>query len=352
MKKLAENRLILVLIIILAVILILFAGGMLYMNSLDTAFDSSRTDTQIITIEAGSTTEDIGQQLEDAGIIEDAGKFKYYSKFKGYDSRYQAGTYALAPSMKLSEIAEIIISGKTNSMTFTIPEGYTIYQTAEKLSDEGLVDRSVFEDLLVSGKFDDDYDFLKKAQSGKNHLEGYLFPDTYTIEYGADEEAIIRIMLDHFDEVFSDEYESRAEEMGYSINDILTVASIIERECQVDDERAKVASVIYNRLDKGMALQMCSTVQYVLGKQKESLTDADTRIESPYNTYINEGLPPGPIACPGAASIRAALYPEDTDYLYFVVSEKLDGTQNFSSSYDQFLKDKDAYYKALEEAEE
>ena len=136
----------------------------------------------------------------------------------------------------------------------------------------------------------------------------------------------------------------------YSLNEIIVIASIIERECKVDSERPLVASVIYNRLDKGMALQMCSTVQYVLGKQKEVLTIADTKIESPYNTYINAGLPPGPIASPGMAAIKAALAPADTDYLYFVVSEKLDGTSNFSATYDKFLKDKAAYDKAYSAA--
>ncbi len=347
-----KKKLILVLVVLITAAIILGIGGVLYLNSLDAAFDESKEDSIIVTIEPGSTTSDIGAQLEELGIIEDAGKFKLYSKFKGYDSQYQAGTYALAPSMKLSEIAEIIASGKTNNISFTIPEGYTIYQIADKLADDGLVNKKVFKRLLTSGKFDNDYDFLKHAQSGKNHLEGYLFPETYTVTYGADEETIIRTMLDHFDQIFTEEFRARAQEMKYSVNDILVVASIIERECQVDDERGKVASVIYNRLKEDMALQMCSTVQYVLGKQKESLTDADTKIESPYNTYIHPGLPPGPIACPGLASIKAALYPEETNYLYFVVSERLDGTQNFSSSYDQFLKDKDAYYRALEGQED
>lgn len=139
--------------------------------------------------------------------------------------------------------------------------------------------------------------------------------------------------------------------MGYSLNEIMVIASIIERETQVDEERGKVSSVIYNRLKEGMPLQMCSTVQYILGEQKEILSNADTQIESPYNTYINQGLPPGPICCPGLASIEAALYPDETDYLYFVVSDKLDGTQKFSSDYNQFLKDKEDYYNALEQQE-
>ncbi len=346
MKKLMKHKLLLVLLCAAAALLIAGAALLLYINGLDKAMDSSKSDTVNITIETGSTTDSIGALLQEKGIIESASDFKFFSRFKGFDGRYQAGTYAFAPSMKLSEIAEIMVSGKTNSMTFTIPEGYTIYQMADKLAEEGIVDKTEFENLLRSGNFR--YDFLSGAQSGKNHLEGYLFPETYTVEFGADEETIINTMLGQFDKIFTDEYKARAKELGYSLNEIIVIASIIERETQIADERDKVASVIYNRLQKGMPLQMCSTVQYVLGKQKETLTNADTQIASPYNTYIHQGLPPGPICCPGLASIEAALYPADTDYLYFVVSDKLDGSQKFSSDYNQFLKDKDDYYKALE----
>lgn len=351
MKKLMKNKLVFTLICALVVVIALVIGGTSYMNGLNDAFDPSKTDTLNITVEQGSTTTDIGALLQEKGIIASADEFKYYSKFKGYDGKYQAGNYALAPSMTLSEIAEIIMSGKTNNMTFTVPEGMTIYQISEKLADEGLVDKDVFDELLVSGKFDDDYWFLKDAQDGKNHLEGYLFPETYTVEYGADEETIIRTMLDQFESVFTEEMRADMKKSGMSLNQIMVIASIVERESQVDIDRGKVSSVIYNRIDEGMPLQMDSTVQYVLGKQKETLTYADTELDSPYNTYVNPGLPPGPIACPGAASIKAAIYPEKTDYLYFVVSKELDGTHTFTADYNQFLKDKDAYYKALEAQE-
>ena len=130
MKKLMKNKLLFGLVCVLIVAVIAFAGVMLYLNSLDKAFDSSKPDTINIAIESGSTTDDIGRLLEEKGVIESASAFKYFSKFKGYDSKYQAGNYALSPAMKLSQIADIIMSGKTNNMTVTIPEGYTIYQIA------------------------------------------------------------------------------------------------------------------------------------------------------------------------------------------------------------------------------
>ena len=335
-----------ILIAVICVAVIIVAGAVFYITGLGKALDSNDTQTVSVIISSGSSTGQIGQILEEEGIISSADKFKIWSRIKGYDSRYKAGTYTLSPSMDFQEIADIIVSGKVTTVNFTIPEGYTIYQTASAIAAKGLGDYDTLVSLIEAGDFE--YDFLKDAQNNKNKLEGYLFPNTYTVDKGMNEEQIIKVMLDQFEK---QPYKVYAESgSSYSLNDIITVASIIERECKVDEERPLVASVIYNRLAKGMPLQMCSTVQYVLGKQKEVLTYADTRIESPYNTYTNTGLPPGPICSPGLAAIKAALNPADTDYLYFVLSEKLDGTSNFSSDYAQFEKDKAAYDKAYREA--
>ena len=335
-----------ILIAVICVAVIIVAGAVFYITGLGKALDSNDTQTVSVIISSGSSTGQIGQILEEEGIISSADKFKIWSRIKGYDSRYKAGTYTLSPSMDFQEIADIIVSGKVTTVNFTIPEGYTIYQTASAIAAKGLGDYDTLVSLIEAGDFE--YDFLKDAQNNKNKLEGYLFPNTYTVDKGMNEEQIIKVMLDQFEK---QPYKVYAESgSSYSLNDIITVASIIERECKVDEERPLVASVIYNRLAKGMPLQMCSTVQYVLGKQKEVLTYADTRIESPYNTYTNTGLPPGPICSPGLAAIKAALNPADTDYLYFVLSEKLDGTSNFSSDYAQFEKDKAAYDKAYRAA--
>lgn len=335
-----------ILIAVICVAVIIVAGAVFYITGLGKALDSNDTQTVSVIISSGSSTGQIGQILEEEGIISSADKFKIWSRIKGYDSQYKAGTYTLSPSMDFQKIADIIVSGKVTTVNFTIPEGYTIYQTASAIAAKGLGDYDTLVSLIEAGDFE--YDFLKDAQNNKNKLEGYLFPNTYTVDEGMNEEQIIKVMLDQFEK---QPYKVYAESgSSYSLNDIITVASIIERECKVDEERPLVASVIYNRLAKGMPLQMCSTVQYVLGKQKEVLTYADTRIESPYNTYTNTGLPPGPICSPGLAAIKAALNPADTDYLYFVLSEKLDGTSNFSSDYAQFEKDKAAYDKAYRAA--
>ncbi len=339
-----------IIIAVICIAVVIAAGVLFYIGGLGKALDSENTQTVNVTIPSGSGTIQIGQQLEENSIISSANKFKLWSRIKGYDSQYKAGTYALSPSMDFQTIADIIVGGKVNTVNFTVPEGYTIYQTARVIADSGLGDYDTLVSLIEAADFD--YDFLDGAQNNKNKLEGYLFPNTYTIDEGMSEEQIIKVMLDEFekqplkaitDKKLSSQHNASS---GRSINEIITIASIIERECKVDEERKLVASVIYNRLEKGMPLQMCSTVQYVLGKQKEVLTYADTRIESPYNTYTNAGLPPGPICSPGLAAVQAALHPADTDYLYFVLSEKLDGTSNFSSDYAQFERDKAAYDKA------
>lgn len=339
-----------IIVAVICIAVVIAAGVLFYIGGLGKALDSENTQTVNVTIPSGSGTIQIGQQLEENSIISSADKFKLWSRIKGYDSQYKAGTYALSPSMDFQTIADIIVGGKVNTVNFTVPEGYTIYQTARVIADSGLGDYDTLVSLIEAADFD--YDFLDGAQNNKNKLEGYLFPNTYTIDEGMSEEQIIKVMLDEFekqplkaitDKKLSSQHNASS---GRSINEIITIASIIERECKVDEERKLVASVIYNRLEKGMPLQMCSTVQYVLSKQKEVLTYADTRIESPYNTYTNAGLPPGPICSPGLAAVQAALHPADTDYLYFVLSEKLDGTSNFSSDYAQFERDKAAYDKA------
>lgn len=188
---------------------------------------------------------------------------------------------------------------------------------------------------------------MEYLPAGANRLEGFLFPETYDVFATSMEHDIINRLLGQFDAVYKDEYYNRATELGYDLNQIITIASLIERETRVDSERAIVASVIYNRLNMGMALQIDATVQYALGEQKDRLSYKDTEIDSPYNTYKVPGLPPGPICSPGEASIKAALYPENTQYVYYVLDAKMDGSHRFSKSYDEFLKNKNAYINAL-----
>jgi UPF0755 protein len=234
---------------------------------------------------------------------------------------------------------EIIISGNDSTTRFTIPEGYDIARTIDVLESKGLINRETFLKEIAEGQFD--YWFLEDAPEGENRLEGYLYPETYEIFTNATEYDIINKMLSQFGKLFTEEDYQRAQELGMTINQVITLASIIEREAVVSVDRPIISGVFYNRLKIGMPLQSCATVQYILGEQKPVLSTADTQIESPYNTYIISGLPPAPICSPGIESINAALWPTETDYLYFLA--KGDGSHVFSITYQEHLRNKALY---------
>jgi conserved hypothetical protein, YceG family len=322
-------------------IVFLAASGIysLYAGSAEKPVDPGSKEYFSVTIPSGTGTADIADILKEKKLINNAGVFKLDTKSKGYDGKYKAGQYSLSPGMSMEEIMKILVSGKADTVRFTIPEGYDIKRIEEKLSKEGLINVEEFQKEIENGQFN--YDFLANIPAGPNRLEGFLFPETYDIFKTANEHDIIDKMLYQFNKVFTKEYYNRAKEMGMSVKDVITLASIIEREARVPEDRPVIASVFYNRLKIKMPLQSCATVQYILGEQKPVLSIKDTKIESPYNTYLHTGLPPGPIASPGADSIKAALYPAQTDYLYFLA--KGDGTHAFSSTYEQFLKDKAKY---------
>ncbi len=325
-----------------AVALLLILSVLLYFNHLDQVAKpiSPGSSEQIaVSIPNGTSTEGIGGILLEAGLIRDDDVFVLKAKIDNYDGKFKAGEYVFSPSMSMEEIMQSLVAGNDSTARFTIPEGYDIRKTTAKLAEESLIDTDAFQDELRNGDFD--YRFLEDAPKGDNRLEGYLFPETYEVFTGASEHDIIDKMLSQFNIIFTDEYYARAKELDMDINEVITLASIIEREAVVEKDRPVIAGVFYNRLKAGMPLQSCATVQYILGEQKSVLSVADTKIESPYNTYLNAGLPPGPICSPGQASIKAALWPTDSDYLYFLA--KGDGSHVFSKTYSEHLKNKAKY---------
>ena len=344
-RKKRGNGLLIAVILLVAIIAAGAVGFSMVMDSADKALDPTDTASVTVTIPSGTTTNGIGTILVESGIIESADSFKLQSKLKGMDGKYKAGEYTLSPSMTMTQIMELLVAGTVNTVRFTIPEGLTVAETADKLAAEGLINTDLFQKEVESGQFN--YRFLKDAPDGKNRLEGYLYPNTYDVFTTASEHDIIDRMLRQLDSVFTEEMYARVDELGMDINEIMTIASLIERETRVDSERPVVASVIYNRLDIGMKLQIDATVQYALGEQKQFLTYDDLEVDSPYNTYQIDGLPPGPICSPGEASIKAALYPEDTDYIYYVLSKEKDGTHKFATNSQQFLIYKNEYKQAF-----
>lgn len=265
---------------------------------------------------------------DEEGLIPNTAVFKVYVDFVGKANKMQAGTYILSRNMTLKQIVDIICEGNPPKSTvkFTIPEGYTIADIARVLIEKGLIEneKELF-DVCVSGASFETFAFISNiAENGGNRrfvLEGYLFPDTYEAFVDSSVDSIIIRMLNRFNEIYSDEYIARAGELGMTMDQVITLASLIEREAQVDSDFAKVSAVFHNRLKSDMPLQSCASLSYVLNVKKYTFTESELATESPYNTYLNRGLPVGPISNPGKAAIEAALYPNEEflseQYLYF-----------------------------------
>lgn len=308
---------------VLAVLGLAFAVVLVYLGS--AAGDGTPVTVKI---PPQSSTSQIASQLERQQLIHSAGYFKLYTKFTGADRSLKPGRYNFKGTESLSEIVGLLQEGSPDIISFTIPEGYTLEQITNLLDSKGIATR---EELLVALEDPNlKFPYLKELPDGPNRLEGFLFPDTYRVEAGASAVEIVQMMLDRFTQVYTPEYISRSKELGMTTRETVTLASIIEREAKKKKDRPLVSAVFHNRLDKGMLLQSCATIQYALGETKPVLYNTDLQIESPYNTYLNLGLPPGPIAAPGEASIKAALYPADASYLYFVA--KPDGSHVFSNT--------------------
>ncbi|MDF2814184.1 MAG: aminodeoxychorismate lyase [Paenibacillus sp.] len=298
-------------------------------------------------IEPGSGSSEIADLLEQNGLIRDALVFKVYLKYKGEGSRFQAGQYVFRPGETPDGIIARLNQGdtvKTEMLRFTIPEGFTILQIADKLSAQGAVNRDLFlQTVDAKGAFMEGHPsvaLIQEIPTMKHRLEGYLFPETYEMKKDSTEQDIIERMLLELDNKLKSlppDWQERQKALGLSFHQLMTVASLVEREVVVDDERALVAGVILNRMKQNMKLQIDATVQYMLDKPKERLFEKDLLVESPYNTYIITGLPPGPIASPSLKSIQAVLYPAETPYLFYVT--KKDGTQShyFAETYQQHL---------------
>jgi len=322
----------------LAVLIICAAGTAAGIGYLLRPVDAAAGEEIIrVEIEPEATAGQISLILTEKGLIRSAFIFRIYARQHQLERNLVAGSYKLKPSMSLPVIAAKIAGGDADPETywFTIPEGYTIEQIADRLAAASLVDREAFlkEAAQPSPQILEQFPFLQESAANsqvKYVLEGYLFPDTYEIAAGSSEKEIICLMLRRFAAIFNETLRQRCEELQLTQHEALTLASIIEGEARVEHERKLIAGVFYNRLERNYPLESCATVQYILGEVKEVLSNADTKLPSSYNTYQNPGLPPGPIGAPGEASILAALYPENTDYLFFVSKEDGTGEHYFS----------------------
>lgn len=290
-----------------------------------------------VTIAEGAGTQRIAEQLLDAGVIGNAFLFRNTARDAGVDGDLKPGTYKLATGMPDDIVIEKLIAGpEIMRITVTIPEGFVIDQIAERLERKVGIPAEEFVTLAKGGaaEFSAEHPYLKEAYNGS--LEGYLFPKTYEFKEGTSAREAIETMLDQFDAEIASVDLAAAEKVNLTLADVVNIAAMVEREASVDKERPLVASVVYNRLRRDMRLQICATVEYVTPGNRLRLTADDLKIQSPYNTYLHAGLPPGPIANPGLLSLQAAADPAETDYIYYVLTGK-DGTHTFATNDADFL---------------
>lgn len=289
----------------------------------------------LVSVPRGASSAAIGRILEENGLIHNSTVFRYWLRYYQLDGKIQAGDYILSPSLSLSEIVDRLVRGDVHrdTLRFTIPEGLFISDIAARLAAKGIVNEERFLELASDLSLWQDYWFVQEIPSElEQPLEGYLFPDTYEIFAVAEnrEELVISLMLRQFENVFTEEMREQTKALGLSVHEVVTLASIVEKEAVVAHERPIIAGVFGNRLDIKMPLQSCATVNYILGDF--SIRDISPYKDNPssYNTYLYRGLPPGPIAAPGQAALEAAVWPEKTDYLYFVAKDDGSGEHYFA----------------------
>ncbi len=296
---------------------------------------------RIVTIPPGASSAEIGRILVAAGLIRRATDFIVLVRVRGWARSLHEGDYRLSPAMGLVEIGETLVYGKPVEHAVTVPEGFTITEIAEALVAEDLVDYTRFLNLAQRSAATFDYDFLRGLPTPS--LEGYLYPDTYRLPRHLPERKVISVFLDRFAQVVLPRWRARAE-AGVTLHEIVTIASLVEREAKVPAEQPLIAGVLYNRLRRGWRLEVDASVLYALGRHKATISYEDLKVDSPYNTYLYSGLPPGPIASPGLPAIEAALTPAETDYLFYVA--RPDGSHEFSKTFADHLAAVRRYRKA------
>lgn len=314
---------------ILLLLAVLIAGVYFKVDYL--AEPTSPEEPEFFVIESGSSLGAIARQLEQKGWIRSARLFEIYVIINDHQGSLQAGTYQFQEGEDLFAIANRLVTGQTASFRVTVPEGFTVDEIIERLAG--------FEHLseadLIQGLKDDRLKrgYFPESQKVKWTQEGFLFPDTYNFSYEMEPAAIFNTMINRFENHWLDKFKNN--EQTYTVNQYVTLASLVEKEGKLNEEKPLIAGVIYNRLAQNMRLQLDATVQYVLENRVERVLYGHLEVDSPYNTYLNSGLPPGPIASPGDVALAAVLEPEESDYLFYFA--RPDGSHIFTKTYGEHL---------------
>ena len=302
----------------------------------------SEPSPRLVDIPEGASFRQVAALLEQRQVIRSRLAFTLLGKLTSADRRIIPGEYALDPAMRPREILSKLLGGQIVLHPVTIPEGYTVAQVAAVLDEKGVVDGKEFLNLTHDREFN-----LATFHLDRENLEGYLFPDTYLFPRNTKPKEVVTAMVEGLWRVFTPEWRSRADDIHLSVHEVLTLASVIEKETGAEHEREVISSVFHNRLRRRIPLQSDPTVIYGLSAFDGNLKKRDLERTTPYNTYRIAGLPPGPIANPGSRSIRAALYPAATTYLYFV--SKNNGTHHFSSTLTEHNQAVDTYQRRRSE---
>jgi UPF0755 protein len=288
---------------------------------------SGEKEYREVLIGEGSSFRSVARELEKEGVVSDSRTFAILGRLMGVDRKIRAGFYSFNTAMKPLEVLDVLQKGRIIEYQVVVPEGFDMVKIADALEAAGVTTKKEF----LAKATDENY--VRSLDLHGKSLEGYLFPATYFFPKGITLDGIIKQMVSKYHEVMGDDLKARAAELGMTELQVVTLASLIEREANLDSERLLISAVFHNRIKKDIPLQCDPTIIYALqmrGRWTGDLTKQDMRLKDPYNTYVNRGLPPGPIANPGKPSIIAALYPADVDYIYFV--SKNDGTHYFSSN--------------------
>lgn len=294
-------------------------------------------------IKSGESSYRIAQNLESNSLIKNAFFFDIYMKLSGKYKNILPGKFELSDSMNAREISNKIIK-KLSGVSFDekqikIIEGWNLKQIGEYLIDQKFCTSDEWKNLSNSSDYD--YDFIKQKPKNTD-LEGYLFPDTYRVYKDATCYDVINKFLKNFDNKLTQQMRSDVKNQGRSINEVITMASIVEKEVRSIDDMKIVSGIFWDRIKYGQALESCATLAYIIGENKAQYSYEDTRIKSIYNTYINKGLPPGPISNPGLNAIISAIYPEMSDYNYFLTDPKTSSTI-FSKTFEEHTRNKEKY---------
>lgn len=331
-------------IIILAIIFaVIFTIS--YFSSINTSVSKDGED-KVFVVASGEGVNQISNNLFEDNLITSKFYFETYVWKEDMEASLQAGEYILSPSLNIKEIVDILVAGGSagKEMTIKIIEGWDTKDIAEYLENSNIMKADNFLKVVESpSAFSSQFSFLADRPRGYD-LEGYLFPDTYRIYRDASAKEIIEKMLFNFDKKLTKQMRADIESQGKSVYEIITMASIVEKEIRTFDDMKVVAGLFWDRITNGQALESCASLAYILGVNKPQYTLEDTKIDSPYNTYENRGLPPGPISNPSLNAIKASIYPKYTEYNYFLSDPKT-GKTIFSKTFDEHINNKAKYLR-------